>query len=69
MYPDNQVVKARQELHAAVIADLKSGMGYMPAAVKHGVSITTIYNIAKKYGCIRGKRKAAQAVQELANGQ
>ena len=64
MYPDNQVVKARQELHAAIVADLKGGMGYMPAAVKHGVSITTIYNIARKYGCIRGKRKAAQAVQE-----
>ena len=65
MYPENEITEARRRLHDAVIQDLgqENPPSYMALAVKHGVTVKTIYNIARDSGLQRKDRR-----QEVANG-
>jgi hypothetical protein len=60
MFPDNEITEARRRLHEAVIRDLKqeNPPSYMALAVKHGVTLKTIYNIARANRLQRKDRKA-----------
>jgi hypothetical protein len=73
MYPaQNSVDKARQELYTTIAADLRDGKTYMATAVENNVSLATVYSVAKKYGCLRGKKTAAPTThkpQEKVDGQ
>jgi hypothetical protein len=61
MFPDNEITEARRRLHEAVIRDLQqeNPPSYMALAVKHGVTLKTIYNIARANRLQRKDRKAA----------
>ena len=61
MFPDNEITEARRRLHEAVIKDLRqeNPASYMALAVKHGVTLKTIYNIARTNRLQRKDRKAA----------
>ena len=65
MFPENEVTQARRRLHEAIIQDLRqeNPASYMALAVKHGVTVKTIYNIARDSGLQRKDRR-----QEVANG-
>lgn len=47
----------------AIIADIKAGkLSYREIALKHGVSLPTVNNKARKAGISRGRRKGARIV-------
>jgi broad specificity phosphatase PhoE len=65
MFPENEVTQARRRLHEAIVQDLRQENpdSYMVLAVKHGVTVKTVYNIARANGLQRKDRR-----QEVANG-
>jgi hypothetical protein len=69
MFPDNEIPEARRRLHEAIIQDLRQDnpASYMALAVKHGVTLKTIYNIARANRLQRKDRKAA--VESTERGQ
>jgi hypothetical protein len=69
MFPDNEITEARRRLHEAIIQDLRQDnpASYMALAVKHGVTLKTIYNIARANRLQRKDRKAA--VESTEKGQ
>ena len=69
MFPENEITEARRRLHEAIIQDLRQDnpASYMALAVKHGVTLKTIYNIARANRLQRKDRKAA--VESTEKGQ
>lgn len=69
MFPDNEITEARRRLHEAIIQGLRQDnpASYMALAVKHGVTLKTIYNIARANRLQRKDRKAA--VESTEKGQ
>jgi len=69
MFPDNEITEASRRLHAAVVRDLQqeNPPSYMTLAVKHGVTLKTIYNIARANSLQRKDRKSA--VKSTEKGQ
>ena len=67
MFPDNEITEARRRLHEAIIQDLRQDnpASYMALAVKHGVTLKTIYNIARANRLQRKDRKAALGVRNV----
>ncbi|MCB9465423.1 MAG: hypothetical protein H6682_17180 [Candidatus Eisenbacteria bacterium] len=52
---------AREAREKAIVADLKSGeLSYRQIAQKHGVSLPTVNNKARKFGISRGRRPGAK---------
>jgi transposase len=56
MYPNNALKEAAERLHESVVTDLKAGLSYMQAAFKNGVSVSTIYEHAKRAGLVRPRK-------------
>ncbi len=53
----------RAEREAAIIEDIKGGvLSYREIALKHGVSLPTVNNKARKAGISRGRRKGARII-------
>ena len=50
LFPENEITRARRRLHDAIVEDLRQDEpdSYMALAVKHGVTLKTIYNIARR---------------------
>jgi transposase len=65
MYPNNALKEAADRLHVSIVADLNAGMSYMQTAVKNGVSVSTVYEHAKKAGLVTPRKwKPAAAAKE-----
>ena len=69
--PKSEIERLHNEFHGKVAADLKEGnVSYMDLAFKYGISVNTVYWIARKYGCRRSELAAqGKAVPEVRNGQ
>ncbi|MGA2632190.1 MAG: hypothetical protein ABSG54_18510 [Terriglobia bacterium] len=72
--PKSEIARLRDEFHGKVAADLKGGnLSYMDLAFKYGISVNTVYWIARKHGCRRSELAAqaerATQEQEAANGR
>jgi hypothetical protein len=48
MYPNNTLKEAAERLNDSIVADLHAGLSYTNAAVKNGVSVSTVYEHAKR---------------------
>ena len=67
--PKSEIERLRNEFHGKVAADLMEGnLSYMDLAFKYGVSVNTVYWIARKHGCRRSEL-AAKAVKGEADGR
>ncbi len=47
---------AAQQLHEAIVADLKAGLSYNQIAFKHRVTSTTVAKHARKVGLAKGRK-------------
>lgn len=61
--PKDEIRRLREAFHQAILADLREGvLSYHGIAVKHGTTVTLVYNLARANHCQRraGKAQAAQ---------
>jgi len=59
--PNEEISRLREAFHQAILADLREGiLSYHGIAVKHGTTVTLVYNLARANRCQRraGKRPA-----------
>jgi hypothetical protein len=70
LYPENKLLRFREEMKENVLADLREGkLSYMGVATKNGTTIGTVFSIAKKNGLRKKDLKAAGTGTEKVNGQ
>lgn len=64
MYPASGIKAAKQVLVDAILADLRGGeLTYFAIAVKFGISLGTVYNIAKAHKAQRKDMTGACAAR------
>jgi len=67
--PNDEIRRLREAFHQAILADLRERvLSYHSIAVKHGTTVTLVYNLARANDCQRRASKA-QAAQEFSQQQ
>ena len=66
--PNEEIRRLREAFHQAILADLREGvLSYHEIAVKHGTTVTLVYNLARANRCQRRARKGSTgSVQQSA---
>ena len=56
--PNEEIRRLREAFHQAILTDLREGvLSYHEIAVKHGTTVTLVYNLARANRCQRRARK------------
>ena len=64
--PNEEIHRLREAFHQAILADLHEGvLSYHKIAVKHGTTVTLVYNLARANHCQRraGKVQGSQGAR------